>query len=232
MASMAQGESVLVILDGDLTGLVAAACACEAAIGERSCAEPILWYSGAPGDDQPREAARRQAAHLGVPIIEHTLDPAALGLDEPGEQISGEIDALRSITLMIAGLRARAQGIGVVVCPDRAPTVRDHGDSVPDIDRAAAIADRAVLIERLVSLEGETASGVRIETPLADLTDDQVLDLALDLGVPLELCWWHSAQSGQSALESRRPWDDALSRIGLVEGAETPPLSRTASEPE
>lgn len=34
------------------------------------------------------------------------------------------------------------------------------------------------------------ASGVRIETPYADLTDAELMDLALDMDVPLNACWW------------------------------------------
>jgi hypothetical protein len=67
-------------------------------------------------------------------------------------------------------------------------------------DTLADVCDRALLAGQLVGLDvarlgsagdgAPMAKGLRIETPYADLTDAQLMDLALDMDVPLHACWW------------------------------------------
>jgi len=65
------------------------------------------------------------------------------------------------------------------------------GADLEGMDRALA---RARLVERLVNLdlpqEHEGEPPLRIETPLLDLTDRQIAELAADLDAPLDVCWW------------------------------------------
>ena len=57
---------------------------------------------------------------------------------------------------------------------------------------------------------------LRIETPLIDLTDRQLGELALDMGVPVELCWWWGPGKAGDHLPGRlyRRWTTALREPG------------------
>jgi 7-cyano-7-deazaguanine synthase in queuosine biosynthesis len=65
------------------------------------------------------------------------------------------------------------------------------GADLEAMDRALA---RARLVERLVNLDlpagEEDEPPLRIETPLLDLSDRQIAELAADLDAPLDVCWW------------------------------------------
>ncbi|MBA4028020.1 MAG: hypothetical protein C0475_02575 [Planctomyces sp.] len=91
--------------------------------------------------------------------------------------------------VLIAAARAAARlGIGRVVWAVAVGSGAGLAGRA-EIDAVADAYDRAVLVSGLVSLEHPEMgpAGVRIETPLLDLSPDQVMDLALDLDAPLEL---------------------------------------------
>lgn len=58
-----------------------------------------------------------------------------------------------------------------------------------EIDAMALALDRARLVSTLASLDVRP-KGVRIETPVLDLTEAQLADLAADVGVPAQRGWW------------------------------------------
>ena len=84
-----------------------------------------------------------------------------------------------------------------------------------DLDRVCEIQDKAILVSRLVGLDAPNHGqpGFTIETPYADLSDDRLADLALDLGVQMELCWWHGKGAAMGADEAER-WGRALAKAG------------------
>jgi 7-cyano-7-deazaguanine synthase in queuosine biosynthesis len=94
--------------------------------------------------------------------------------------------------LLSAALEAASLGLSRIIWPI-------HAGAAPEVDVAALadVCDRALLAGQLVGLDlarlaaGATPTrGVRIETPYADLTDAELMDLALDMDVPLHACWW------------------------------------------
>ena len=58
-----------------------------------------------------------------------------------------------------------------------------------EIDAMALALDRARLVSTLASLDVRP-KGVRLETPVLDLTEAQLADLAADVGVPAQSGWW------------------------------------------
>lgn len=70
-----------------------------------------------------------------------------------------------------------------------------------DIDGIAVALERARLVSTLASLDARRG-GLAIDTPVLDLTEPQLADLAVDVGVPAERGWF----SGDDAPR----WIDAL----------------------
>jgi len=215
ISPMAQDGRMLVMMDGGLAGLVAAACAAEEAVGRGQESKPLLWWASVGDVGAPRRsAARRQAEHFGLELVERELSAGVL--DRSTDREPSWIGGPGATTLLIAAAReADRAEIERVVWAAQAGSVEEGGGASPDLTVASEIVDRALLVGRLVSLD-RGSPGVRIETPFADLDDSQLADLALDVGVPMELCWWRERDSGDAAAGAERArWERALTEVGV-----------------
>lgn len=136
---------------------------------------------------------RRQAELLGCEAVEVP-------------EVEGE-----SRVLLGAALAAGARGATRLVWPvTLGEPLASKGPHAPDaLDAVALACDRAIQIGRLASLDLPGA-GIIVEAPLADLSDRQVAELALDLDAPVELCRWWGVDEDASA----RRWRSALLAIG------------------
>ena len=130
--------------------------------------------------------------------------------------------AIQSRMLLEAGQIALRAGIRRVVWPIRVmrPEMNVPVDEL--VDQIAQVIDRAVLTARLASLDaGEgTAVDVVIETPFVDLSNEQMLDLADDLAVPLETCWWHHGRTLPNAQERFDFWSKKMSLRSASSGGQ------------
>ena len=93
-----------------------------------------------------------------------------------------------------------------------------------DLDAMATAVDEARLVSHILGLatperpataRGGRQAGVRIETPLVDLTDSQLAELAHDLDAPLGAAWWCEAE-GEAACgrcEACRRWTALATRV-------------------
>ncbi|MEM8836194.1 MAG: hypothetical protein AAGD00_10270 [Planctomycetota bacterium] len=99
------------------------------------------------------------------------------------------------------------------------------GDDVTGLYRAAEL---AALLGRVVSVESAPSDRIGptpevvIEVPLADLTEAQVADLALDLDLATASCWFE--QPGATPGEGSARWKGALrtaqsARLGHLAGS-------------
>jgi len=209
----------LVLLDGDLPGLVALASACEAvAIDPRagrpaegdpaeSAAAPrvsaMLDFSAPDPDNGRLRAARAQAERFGA----HWVSERGGGAPPAREH-----GPARTATLLHALHEAARLGSCSVVWPIWQGRLSDGG--VASLDAVATEMDRAELATRLggLDLSGDAgAGGLYIETPYADLDDASIADLAVDLDVPVETAWWASGGTGEAA---RAAWTGALRAAG------------------
>jgi len=117
------------------------------------------------------------------------------------------IGSIQSRMLLEAAQIAMRAGIRKVVWPIRImrPETMLAPDQTTDIfvDEIGAAIDRALLAARLASLDAgeDTAVDVVIETPFVDLSNAQIAELAADLAVPLETCWWNHAPTLPNAQE-------------------------------
>jgi hypothetical protein len=188
----------LIIVDGGLGGLSAcwAECVCRPDRRRSDPAEPrgIAFFPlgpGAPGRERRLRAVRLQADLCGMSVVEGTLDQAAPRGFAASRLLlaAAEVAALSGITRIIwpvhPGSRAR-----------RTPGPGPDQDGV-DLDAAADICDRAMLVGLLARIDGEGGPAPRggggpmtIETPYADFSDYRLAAHAVDLDAPLWACWW------------------------------------------
>ena len=171
---------VMVIDDGGVAALVAC-CLCS------DPARVTPYAAPGPGPSAPSrlEAVKRRAELLGLgdPVLAPRA-PREKPSDSPSP--SGETDerALATDLLLQAGRESVRRGLRRLVWPVSC------GADLEDMEREI---ERARLVERLVNLDaplGDGSSALRLETPLIDLTDRQIAELATDLDAPLDVAWW------------------------------------------
>ncbi len=192
---MHEHDRTLVVHDGSLAALVACLMAPE-------LHEVVAWMppSGSPlrglgAPEQTQASLVTQQAELlgygGVASGEPLSAQKHTGEPQPA---SRSIQTSRHLLEAIAA--AQALGCRRVIWPVVA------GESMSEMAEAA---ERAALLNRLcwlgleeprprdgrLSPEPGASAGkpIRVETPFVDLTSAQVLEMAEDLGAPMQLCW-------------------------------------------
>ena len=165
---------VIVIDDGGVASLVVC-CLCT----DPSRVTPLIAAGKGESHPSRADAVRRRRELLG--LGEAITLPAAETSDQQAERV-----AVTDV-LVRAGREALSRGVSRVVWPI-------HCGS--DLDEMERELERARLVERLVNLDAPGGGGhgydpaVRVETPLLDLSDAQIAELAADLDAPLDVCWW------------------------------------------
>lgn len=94
---------------------------------------------------------------------------------------------------------------------------------VASVDQVARTTDKALLVMRLMYTDAgdHGRPSFRIETPLADFTDAQAADLALDMDVPIRLTWWWGARETNPAAKFEYGrWMGLLRSAGWADDAE------------
>ena len=176
----------LVINDGSLAGLVACLMA-----GERG--EVVSWT---PPPGSPLSSDAGASPSSADSVIDEQAD--LLGYREtvradPPDLASGGAPpgTIASALLLRAVIDGAARGCRAVVWPVVAGS---------DLDAMAEATERAMLVTRLVWLDEAAfgAGAVTVETPLVDLTEAQVADLADDLDAPAGL-WRGAPAAGVAA---------------------------------
>jgi hypothetical protein len=213
----------LIINDGSLAGLVA--CWAEGVVRPAANRKPgaaqtapMAWF---PMDDRPARERRREAIGRQVELcsLAGFSERMVMRFDVPLHAAVHEGAARggkQSAKLFSAAVEAISLGMSRVIWPIHAGAARDV-----DIDALADVCDRALLVGQLVGLDAPRSAdsaALRIETPYADLTDAQVMDLALDMDVPLHAAWWCLNEDpqpcGQCAACMR--WREALAAVDPV----------------
>ncbi|MEZ6243474.1 MAG: hypothetical protein R3B57_10575 [Phycisphaerales bacterium] len=223
---MAPQGRTLILSDGGLTSLLAAAIVGDedgrrARDRDVSAERSLLWACGTSGDLDP-VCAQAAAQHAQIFSLEY-VPPIEFG--GAAAAILGLRGEVETMTLVRACYLAAARGARRVLWPVQLPRT---GGRDGDLDQMSRAIDRALLVSRLVSID-EADIGVpevTIETPFVDLDDDQISDLALDMELPIEACWWSGGygQAPGSARERER-WLPLLGGESLA----TNPSGRTAS---
>ena len=171
-------SSALVIADGSLAALVAAAIERDRGVDVIAWVPPQGSGLSAPGFACAEAASlvRQQAALLGFErIIEH----AEADLPATASPIA---EGVRATMLLLDAARAAMEaGCGRIIWP---LAVDD------DLSAMARADERAELVNRVLLLDEEAGQGraPEIVLPVVDLSAGQIDDLAGDLGVPRHLC--------------------------------------------
>ncbi|MEL7484811.1 MAG: hypothetical protein AAFN41_10710 [Planctomycetota bacterium] len=190
---MARRDGTIVVCDGDLGSLVclthAAESAVQAADGRKL---PIVAFSVATRHAGRARSVKRLANFHGAEIIE-----------------ADEVFERDTDLLLAAGRLADDRSASTVIWPAHAGIAGDV-DAI-DVDRASVIANTSVLVERLLELESPAAPV--IESPLVDLSDRQVADLAIDLGMVPGDVWWAAGGDDDCLLAAER-WSAAFEACG------------------
>jgi hypothetical protein len=198
-------DRVLVMVDGDLPSVVAAAKAKQAAptVSGSVASGPVLWPAMDPSDADRRAACVRLASALGLGLLERRS--RSMGPDQHGWTSPSRL-------LLDACTDAATAGRSEVIWPVQFPSV--------EIDAITRAVDRALLVTRLMALDASMHATpfLHVETPFVDLSDAQVADLAADLSAPVACCWWWGGEGNPGvplAYEARARWHPALRSAGI-----------------
>lgn len=209
----------LVILDGGLPALVAAAIESERMLADDGAAALVLPCGTARvAIAEQRAAVQSQARFFRFETVESTIPQLSADLSP------GTADTL---TLLAAVEAARRYNCRRIVWPVQFHS--DHDTLVRNLEPIAGAIDRAQLMGRLAMIEEAGFAGnagLAIETPLVDLTDGQIADLVVDLDAPAYLAWWWRRLSDPgaelAAEQERRVWLAALRTAGWIRTEATP----------
>ncbi|MBL8746097.1 MAG: hypothetical protein JNK58_07050 [Phycisphaerae bacterium] len=154
-----------------------------------------LWLLPSTGTRR-RAAAQAQAESLGIPIIEATPR------HQPDEDRASFADNLRA-----AARAALERDTRRVVLPNHAG---DDADAMYAVDSAVAEVLQGLIAE-------DDRAEIEFLTPLLDLTVHQVAELAADLNITPELCWWtprfENLCDRADPDEERWLWEGALASV-------------------
>lgn len=218
MAHPQSSKKTLVLCDGDLPGMVALSLVQDALGSTGACG--VL---SAPLASEHAEAIAARIRLLAESQAADCLDFPPVG---PTTLAAGP---RRTRYLTEAVHHAMASGYATLVCPWQAggfdPDKPMEADEAPSVENLARELDRALLVSRLVTLDAtEHGVGVfEVQTPLMDLSDVQVAEMALDLDVPIWRAWWWEAAAGKRARDPsiaeranacRDRWCAALESLG------------------
>lgn len=197
----------LVVSAGDLAGLVACAVAFEEHAAQRAGPAPVVrpFVTSGPEADARRQAARAQAEHYGLAFEDApACDGWSVGALAAGLLSAGESARRHARPRVVWGVHA-----GVDTDPEGVA-----------LDACGRTLDLCLLVSRLLNLD-PAARAVDVEAPLADLSDRQLADLGVDLGVPVARCCWWWGGGGSAPLDER---GDAVRRaeesrwLGVLKG--------------
>ncbi|MEM9294455.1 MAG: 7-cyano-7-deazaguanine synthase [Planctomycetota bacterium] len=167
---------VAIMTGGGIHGLVAAAVAVDQRERDTDSFVLIHVADGRPAGERRLEAVRKQAEQLGdLPLLVHT----AAGLAPPTSESTPNLTGPQR--LLAAASLALSKGAQRLVWP-----VAVDGDE----DRAALAAEQALLCQHLVLATAPSDAGAfRIDTPLLEIDDAQLIQLGEELGVDWGSAW-------------------------------------------
>lgn len=206
---MKANQQTLVLSDGGLPAFLASAIAAEEVVVARAQSSGgiasaaiaqvvfVREMQGEMFEEAVARAIRNQSQQLGLDADLRLPSARTKSQAEHRYRYLGE-----------AVFRAAEAGIGRVIWP-----VAPVGDGAVDaevLDRVAEACDQAVLIGRYASLGG---SEITIETPFLDLSDADLADLFVDMGLAESVCWWWGggvAPASEIGVAEHRRWSSAL----------------------
>lgn len=189
-------DPCLIITDAGLPALILSAMLSEQQPSKdqrRSTLYPAWWASQTDMDIRiPAidKAVDMQADLLSLTVVrDHAGYPEEATDPSQTDQSPTSLGIHQTRMLLDAAILAIKLGFKRVLWPVQIPESADAPQRLNEISTAI---DRAILTARLATLDAQSQGGVEvtIETPLVDLTDQQLAEIAADLNVPISSCWW------------------------------------------
>lgn len=185
-------DPCLIITDAGLPALILASMLSEqqpSANKLRSTLYPAWWSSltdmdiRVPSIDR---AVEMQADLLSLSVVR---DHAGYPEESNHRESQSSLGIHQTRMLHEAATLAIQLGYKRVLWPIQIPESTDAPKRLSEISTAI---DRALLTARLATLDAQSQGGIEvtIETPLVDLNDQQLADIAADLNAPISSCWW------------------------------------------
>ncbi|MBO6513642.1 MAG: hypothetical protein JJ974_06745 [Phycisphaerales bacterium] len=210
-------DPCLIITDAGLPSLILSAMLSEQQSSkdqQRSILYPAWWTSQSDMD-------------LLVPAIDRAVDMQAdlltLGVDrdhagypeDSTDASNATLGVHQSRMLLDAAALAIKLGFKRVLWPIH---IQESTEDAQRLSQISTAIDRSILAARLATLDAQSQGGVEvtIETPLVDLTDQQLADIAADLNVPITSCWWTDHALPQAETESAR-WNKESQTASMLE---------------
>lgn len=210
-------ERCLLITDSGLGSLILTAMASEQSSIQSSSTDPNskstlypAWWTSCTDMDIRipviDRAVEMQADLLSLPLLR---DNAGYPESDAGTQAQSvtSMGAHQNRMLLDAATLAITMGIKRVVWPIHSNSPQSGQDQIDHLEQIGQAIDRALLTARLATLDAPDYGGVEvmIETPLVDLSDSQLSDLAVDLNIPIHTCWFSGTNAfPDAALELNR----------------------------
>ena len=200
----------MVLHNGGLRSLVA----CALLLAEDPAPRLTLLHidDGREARHTRRQHLRRQAKAMNITRVTELAVPHLFGHGYGRAPDGGPLGLLTRPQLLLAAMaEAKHQQAEAVVWP-----VSVNGDA----QQGALATEQAVLCEHLAETEVDAAEQApRIETPLAEMTDQQVIELGGQLGVDWQLAW-SCARPGEkpcNACGGCRRRKQAFDKAGIVD---------------
>jgi hypothetical protein len=174
---MERKSHLVVLNNGGIRSLVA----CALLLGDEPAPRLTLVHidDGRDARLARRNFMRKQSLALKISRVTELAIPHLFGHGYGRAPDGGPLGQLTRPQLLLAGIaEARYQQAEAVVWP-----VSVNGDT----GQGALVTEQAVLCEHLAQTEAESAP--RIETPLAEMTDQQIVEVGAQLGVDFTLAW-------------------------------------------
>lgn len=153
--------------------------------------------SGARGRRAALQGLAQTCNLKGFIELTGVADPSSVGTDGSEDDGRGATGHAHSMLLLAACRAAIQHGISRVVWPIHVGSDEGGGTRGTDAPSGRALhdiadaCDRAMLAGQLASIDaGRNAQGVVIELPYVDFSDAQLMELSIDMGVPLASSWY------------------------------------------
>ena len=204
---MERKSHIVVMHNGGVRSLVA----CALLLGDEPAPRLTLVHidDGRDARLTRRSFMRKQAQALGITRVTELAVPHLFGHGYGRAPDGGPLGQLTRPQLLLAAIaEARYQQAEAVVWP-----ISVNGDAT----RGAQATEQAVLCEHLAQNEAETSP--RIETPLIEMTDQQVIEVGGQLGVDWSLAW-SCARPGETPCQACggcRRRSQAFERAGVID---------------
>ncbi len=211
-----QPDRILVIVDGSLNSLVGLA------LAEQN-GRAVAWVPPVGADIGDGPIGKHHLASVRVQLDRLNIEQVVFPPDDtatPSELGERALGINTSVSLAL--VRASHDAFQLRCRSILWPACAGHS-----LDDAFKLTEIASLVSRLVALDQPGTPkdiDLAVRTPLADMTREQVADLAYDLDVPTECCWamrTHADLLSPTMVECQKQWQDAIVLAAKMRGWES-----------